>query len=80
MDIFEQTIYRKLVEFEAGRRIFCPHCSRVLDARTTIVATSNHGTSVTCAQCWGKAPMMVTEGPVQVYDGRALWPKKQRRG
>ena len=77
----ERTLQRNLLKHAVGQHITCRGCGGILDAATVVVisngAKSTRPLSVTlCAECWG-APPMETAGPVEVLDGRVLFPGKR---
>lgn len=76
---FEQTIARNLVKHAAGTAIFCPRCETILDCKTTVVLSDKTKTLVLCSCCYGRGPGNIKAGSVEVWDGRALWPTKQKR-
>lgn len=72
-----RTVGRNLLKYAAGRQMFCPKCSKVLDAKTTVLITYREQERILCAQCWGRNPMTVKSGAVDIMDGRVFWPAKQ---
>ena len=70
----QKTVNRNLLKYAAGRAIFCPCCSVIMDARRTVIVTAGDVTKVLCASCWDTAvaPKISTERLAQceIVDGR----------
>lgn len=73
IDSFMQTtINKELVKWAAGHVMFCPGCDKILDCRSTVVATHNTGgQAVLCADCWDKKTELYAFS--EIVDGRKLW-------
>lgn len=79
----EQTVTRHLLEYAAGRAIFCA-CGSILDARQTVIFEFQKGgeavkTTTCCARCFDKfRPQLEgiaarTETALDVTDGRQVF-------
>ncbi len=71
-------IAKGLVQYAAGRKMFCD-CGVVLDRSRTVVVTSPSKVLILCATCWGKGPWCWDAGEWSVYDGRVLFGAYDRR-
>jgi hypothetical protein len=83
-DDMKKTVNRNLVKHVAGRAMFCK-CSKVLDARTTVVVTHMNEadepkiTVGLCGRCWDKTSEYVMRSfpTTQVVDGRELFAQRK---
>jgi hypothetical protein len=79
----EVAVNRNLLKYAAGTTMFCPECDRIMDAKTTVVATARNGTTVTrCCKCWDVLVAKffpTTADTLDIVDGRDLWNTKAGR-
>lgn len=66
---------RELLRYAVQVHITCRHCGDVLDVGDAVHVSMRGRSDVQwfgCAACWGRAPVTIGDGPVEVIDGRLL--------
>lgn len=70
--LMQSTVNRNLVKWAAGHVLTCPCCDKILDCRSTVVASRNTGAQlVICASCWDEKTERHAYN--EIVDGRTLW-------
>lgn len=83
--MLEAMMNRELLNYAAGRAMFCPSCDRILDSDSAVLMTTRDGVNadqcaaITCADCYDelrKRLRGVEEAAllarVEIIDGRRL--------
>jgi hypothetical protein len=85
----EQHLNRNLLKYAAGAAIYCPHCSKILDCRKTVIVTvpAKSYTYTLCCACYDECLVRMQAKGVDtttwdVVDGRTVFamPKRTRKG
>lgn len=89
-DMLHKTVNRNLLKYAAGRAIFCPGCSAIMDWKRTVIVEFPKGqTVVRCCKCWDETLKVIlkdvplskwneTQAKLEIIDGRQFNARKAK--
>ena len=76
--MMQEQVSRELLRHAVSTAIFCPLCQGILDVRDAVLLSDEKRSAVACVPCFDRSPIKGKFASVEVYDGRILYPRKQK--